>query len=182
MADCHTWGNRWLQPPYCFPPGLRQQEQHGVGEFCWICWIVVVIARHGVPSRIRTDRGENVDICMAMNIFRGTRRGSAIQGRSVHNQRIERLWGDMWRGLTNVYHRLFNFLESEGVIEAEQRFGRLYQSVEPLWIEDRKIQQPAATLWQRMSPAAGTTVNCYAEYHPVPFINALFCSDAFDLK
>ena len=81
---------------------------------------VGAIARHGVPSRIRTDRGgENVDICMAMNIFRGTRRGSAIQGRSVHNQRIERLWGDMWRGLTNVYHRLFNFLESEGVIEVD---------------------------------------------------------------
>ncbi|KAK0132658.1 hypothetical protein N1851_032527 [Merluccius polli] len=81
---------------------------------------VAAIVRHGVPSRIRTDRGgENADICMFMNVFRGARRGSAIQGRSVHNQRIERLWGDMWRGISNVYHRLFYFLESEGVIDVD---------------------------------------------------------------
>ncbi|KAK0140177.1 hypothetical protein N1851_022931 [Merluccius polli] len=106
---------------------------------------------------IRTDRGgENADICMFMNVFRGTRRGSAIQGRSVHNQRIERLWGDMWRGISNVYHRLFYFLESEG------RLGRLHQSMEPPWIEDRKAQEPNATLCERMSPPAGTTVHGYA--------------------
>ncbi|XP_016348515.1 uncharacterized protein LOC107693586 [Sinocyclocheilus anshuiensis] len=70
------------------------------------------VARYGVPSRIRTDHGGENNVCVMMNIFRGSERGSAIRGRSTHNQRIERLWGDMWRGLTNVYYNLFHFLES----------------------------------------------------------------------
>lgn len=78
------------------------------------------VARYGVPSRVRTDHGgENNDVCVMMNIFRGSERGSAIRGRSTHNQRVERLWGDMWRGLTNVYYNLFYFLESEGIVDID---------------------------------------------------------------
>lgn len=78
------------------------------------------VARYGVPSRVRTDHGgENNDVCVMMNIFRGSERGSAIRGRSTYNQRIERLWGDMWRGLTNVYYNLFHFLESKGIVDID---------------------------------------------------------------
>ncbi|KAF3844174.1 hypothetical protein F7725_013515 [Dissostichus mawsoni] len=56
------------------------------------------VAKYGVPSRVRTDHGgENNSVCLMMNIFRGSHRGSALRGRSTHNQRIERLWGDLWR-------------------------------------------------------------------------------------
>lgn len=76
--------------------------------------------RYGVPSRIRTDRGgENNAVGLMMNIFRGLHRGSVLRGRSVHNQRIERLWGDLWRGITNVYYWLFSFLENEGIIDID---------------------------------------------------------------
>ncbi|KAI9517035.1 hypothetical protein NQZ68_020849 [Dissostichus eleginoides] len=78
------------------------------------------VAKYGVPSRVRTDHGgENNSVCLMMNIFRGSHRGSALRGRSTHNQRIERLWGDLWRGVSNVYYDLFNFLENEGIIDID---------------------------------------------------------------
>jgi hypothetical protein len=46
---------------------------------------------HGVPSRVRSDRGrENYLVRDYMLEARGHRRGSILMGRSVHNQRIER--------------------------------------------------------------------------------------------
>ena len=55
------------------------------------------VAQWGLPSRIRSDRGgENIDVVQYMIHRRGTGRGSALVGRSVHNQRIERLWRDVY--------------------------------------------------------------------------------------
>ena len=67
---------------------------------------------YGIPSRVRVDNGgENNDLCHLMELLRGRGRGSAIRGTSVHNQRIERAWLDMWNGATNLYFDLFHFLE-----------------------------------------------------------------------
>ena len=48
--------------------------------------------KFGVPSRIRTDRGgENMVVALFITLINGEERHSHIPGRSVHNQRIERL-------------------------------------------------------------------------------------------
>ena len=51
----------------------------------------------GIPSHVRADAGgEFTHIEKFMKFFNGEGRGSFISGQSVHNQRIERLWRDVF--------------------------------------------------------------------------------------
>ncbi|KAG1925077.1 hypothetical protein F2P79_025774 [Pimephales promelas] len=55
--------------------------------------------------------GENIEVAEFMVQNRGENRNSHITGRSIHNQRIERLWRDVYTQVLDFFHALFYHLE-----------------------------------------------------------------------
>ena len=65
------------------------------------------VAVHGLPSRIRADLGrDNVSAWHYMVQQHGTRE-CVLVGSSVHNERIERLWRDVFKSALSLFYEKF---------------------------------------------------------------------------
>ena len=59
-----------------------------------------------------------MDVCQWMETVRGSNTGSYIAGASVQNPRIERLWRDVFSGVTCSFVRIFNAFEGKGILDS----------------------------------------------------------------
>ena len=75
------------------------------------------VQQYGLPDKVRTDLGgENVDVWQLMSEEHQST-SAVITGSSTHNERIERLWNDVRRSVSEEFRCLFYQLEQEGSLE-----------------------------------------------------------------
>lgn len=78
-------------------------------------WFLEVVEKFRWFFYGRFDKGgENVDVVFLMFSVKGLNRGSYIVGCFIYNQRIERLWRDVFRCVCVMYYLLFYMLEDFG--------------------------------------------------------------------
>ena len=71
----------------------------------------------GLPDKIRSDKGgENVDVWRYVLHYHNMDPTCIIVGSSTHNERIERLWGDVFRCVGQIFYTMLYSLEEEGFL------------------------------------------------------------------
>ncbi|XP_076091352.1 uncharacterized protein LOC143063230 [Mytilus galloprovincialis] len=89
------------------------------------CFFVQGVNQFGLPSRVRAHHGtEYVDIGRFMIAVNGEERGSFITGPSVHNQRIERQWRDVFCKVLDTYYKLFCLMEEHKLLNITNNVHR----------------------------------------------------------
>ena len=75
----------------------------------------LAVEKFGLPGHVRTDKCENADIWRYMVHMHGSP-AAVVAGSSTHNERIERLWRDVYCCVCCHYYELFYALEEEQVL------------------------------------------------------------------
>lgn len=76
------------------------------------------VSSFGLPDSVRSDHGgENIDVWRYMLYANNDNPSCVITGSSTHNERVERLWRDVYRSVSSTFASTFVSLEREGVLD-----------------------------------------------------------------
>lgn len=132
------------------------------------------VGQWGLPSRVRCHRGgENVDVVQYMLERRGTGRGSALDGGSIHNQRIECLWRDVFTDVLELFHRLFMSMEHMEILDSISEVDLWCLQFCFVDLINHKLQEWVAA-WIRHSWSTGHNLTPLQLWVQGQFENAIF--------
>ena len=70
-----------------------------------------------MPQKVCSDLGgENVEVWRFM-VEHHSSESAVITGSSTHNERIERLWRDVFRCVCSIFYSMFRETEAEGELD-----------------------------------------------------------------
>ena len=73
-----------------------------------ISYFSEAVSTFGIPDKVRSDKGgENVDVWRFMLQQNDMQSSCVITGSSTHNERIERLWCDVFRCVGQIFYSFF---------------------------------------------------------------------------
>ncbi|XP_045027546.1 uncharacterized protein LOC116935144 isoform X2 [Daphnia magna] len=126
----------------------------------------------GYPASVRSDLGgENVLVADFMINARGVNRNSFRTGKSVHNQRVERLWKDAIERCTITFMEMFQEMQTDGLLDVDSEMDLLC------------LHMVAYDVIQRSLQAFKNAWNCHpirTEHHKSPM--ELYISGLTQLK
>ncbi|XP_046448542.1 uncharacterized protein LOC124197236 isoform X2 [Daphnia pulex] len=99
---------------------------------------LIAVAKWGLPLRVRSDHGtENYGVCDFMLVARSEVSNPFIAGTSVHNQRVERSWRDVFETALEPFHAMFYAWEGNGHLNPSNMIDlvSLHISCKPLLIK-----------------------------------------------
>lgn len=75
------------------------------------------VSLFGLPNSVRTDHGGENDVWRYMLYANNSNPSCVITGSSTHNERVERMWRDIYRSVSSSFASTFASLEHDGVLD-----------------------------------------------------------------
>jgi hypothetical protein len=120
MGLCDTWCHRWTLVSDYLSCSTNNRAT------TVLCQFLKATSYYGLPSRVRSDHGdENMLLALCMHLVQGLEHRGFITGQSVHNQRIEHLWQDVFLHVLQHFYHTFYCLEDAENLNPDNDIHRL---------------------------------------------------------